>query len=244
MKKLFNLAVFIVSFSAFQTTHAMLVLQVTGGQPTEATGVEMSGILCDVESLDRSCSTLFTGRDAITDTAFTARNESSALEDQVFKYNAILGDFDTNPSLTTGIASTIGEIIVTPYAFPTGTNVSIAFFTNDNFESNDSIGTSNIFRTSTLALNNSAARALWELTPVTAPSPLHPPAARDYRDVFSAKTRQACVNHGLQKCTTPKTDKFKNQLVPILYRYSASLTQNPINIKDIIFIYGEKYGCK
>ena len=82
-----------------------------------ATGVDINGTLYNVEFLDGSCQTLFSGCDEPADFAFTAAsssyNASEALLTQVF-VDGPQGLFDSNPSLTAGCTNSDLCIILTP----------------------------------------------------------------------------------------------------------------------------------
>jgi hypothetical protein len=83
-----------------------VTLQIDGsGFLTGASGVNVGGTLYDVQFLDGSCISLFTGCDATDDFALTARADAllaaQALLDQVFTETPS-GQFGTVPGLTNG----------------------------------------------------------------------------------------------------------------------------------------------
>ena len=106
-------------------------LQVSGGQLTGATGVNIGGSFFDVEFLDGSCAGLFSGCNEASDFDFVtqpaAATAAQALLDQVFLDGA-LGNFDSDPELTRGCSIVEGCIVIIPYALasPTLLNVEIS----------------------------------------------------------------------------------------------------------------------
>ena len=67
-------ALFLVTTAA----SAAPILQVTGGILTGATGVDVGGTLYDVELLDGSCVSVFSGCDDVSDFAFQTEAEANA----------------------------------------------------------------------------------------------------------------------------------------------------------------------
>jgi hypothetical protein len=95
-------------------------LDVVGGQLMGASGVDVAGILFDVQFLDGSCITLFNGCDDPSDITFptvaSAILASQALLDQVFVDVTILYQtFDSSPELTNGCISLLACVVLTPY---------------------------------------------------------------------------------------------------------------------------------
>ena len=98
-------------------------LNFVGGQLMGASGVLVDGSLYDVQFLDGSCITLFTGCDEESD--FTFQNPVSAilaaqaLLDQVF-LDGVDGLFDTAPQLTNGCTQLLycDTVTVFGYDFP------------------------------------------------------------------------------------------------------------------------------
>jgi hypothetical protein len=92
-------------------------LDVVGGQLMGASGVDVGGLLYDVEFVDGTCIALFSGCDESSDFVFTgyngAANASQALFDQVF-LDGPEGFFDTIPSLISGCFSGVLCEVMTP----------------------------------------------------------------------------------------------------------------------------------
>ncbi len=116
------------------TSHAA-TLQVDGsGQLLGAEGVDVGGVLYDVDFLDGTCVALFSGCDASDDFTFStdvaALAASTALQNQVF-IDVPAGMFDSTPSLTNGCEN--GSCIVyTPFSPVSGSpfQVQVAVFNN------------------------------------------------------------------------------------------------------------------
>jgi len=106
---------------ATMTSSWAVTLNVSGGQLTGASNVNVNGNLFDVEFLDGTCVGLFGGCDELSDFAFDNEEEANAaaqsLLDQVFVDDPVLGNFDTDPQLTSGIIIQGGNLLV-PFAFP------------------------------------------------------------------------------------------------------------------------------
>ena len=90
------------------------------GQLTGATGVEIGGVLYDVEFVDGSCRELFDPCNDVADFEFTTRDQvilaGQALLDQVL-INTADGLFDDMPQLTRGCEDDRYCSVFTPYAF-------------------------------------------------------------------------------------------------------------------------------
>ena len=180
MKYISTLVILIIAFSASQTSQAMPVLQVDGsGQLTGATGVDVGGILYDVEFRDGTCISIFSTCDnPVTDFTFQslpqANNASTALKDQVF-IDSVDGLFDTSPFLTTGIASAVANIY-TPYNIIPGfiDTVSASVFVNHEPPFNDIIGNVNLLVTNDTILNLSTVYAKWSVKSSTENVPAPP----------------------------------------------------------------------
>jgi hypothetical protein len=88
--------------------HAAPVLQITGGVLTGAKGVEVSGVLYDVEFKDGTCVALFSGCNQVSDFVFqsqvAAAAAAQALLNSVFLDSAF-GQFDSQPALTNGCSN-------------------------------------------------------------------------------------------------------------------------------------------
>lgn len=92
-------------------------LNISAGTLIGASGVDVGGTLYDVEFVDGSCASLFSGCDSNSDFEFTSYSAglaaSQALLDSVF-VRVVAGDFDAFPSLTRGCSYTIQCIVRTP----------------------------------------------------------------------------------------------------------------------------------
>ena len=110
-------------FICFGTEHAVPTLQITDGILTGARGVDVNGVLYDVDFLDGTCTALFSGCDSLQDFPFDTASEvtaaSQALLDQVL-LDSTLGNFDSIPSRIHGCADNTGQgfcLILTPADF-------------------------------------------------------------------------------------------------------------------------------
>jgi hypothetical protein len=96
-------------------------LNVSGGQLLGAYDVNVGGNLYDVEFVDGSCQTLFSGcggsgtHEFAFSTAEQAEASSQSLLDSVFGGEFAGGPFDTNPELTVGITNTSLGVILTGF---------------------------------------------------------------------------------------------------------------------------------
>jgi hypothetical protein len=92
----------------------ILLVDVGTGKLIGATGVDVGGMLYNLEFVDGTCIGVFTGCDAPSDFAFTtvagANAASAALLLQVF-----IGAFDTDASRTRGCGFAAACEVVTPY---------------------------------------------------------------------------------------------------------------------------------
>lgn len=102
---------------------ALPTLSIDSGQLLGATGVDVGGLLYNVEFMDGSCIELFGGCDQQSDFRFgdeaAANLASQALLDIVL-LDTELGDFDSVPSLTRGIESDSSAYIFTPFTLKQG----------------------------------------------------------------------------------------------------------------------------
>jgi hypothetical protein len=102
-------------------------LDVVGGQLVGAFDVNVGGTLYDVEFVDGTCVAFYSGCDELSDFTFqtqaTADMASQALLDQVF-LDGGLGNFDTDPTLTSGCTDPSQCDVITPYEMFTSTFVS------------------------------------------------------------------------------------------------------------------------
>ena len=103
----------LASSSAFAAT-----LNVVDGQLIGASGVDVGGVLYDVEFVDGSCANLFSGWDESSDFVFDdgldAATAAQSLLEQVF-LDGPSGNFDSSPHLTNGCGSSYECYLHTPY---------------------------------------------------------------------------------------------------------------------------------
>lgn len=95
-----------------------------GGQLVGASGVNVNGTLYNVEFLDGTCADLFSGCDDLGDFPFGgdapgAIAAAQALLDQVF-IDSGLGNFDSNPTLTSGCSDAESCSVDFPFALFAG----------------------------------------------------------------------------------------------------------------------------
>ena len=117
VRRLFSVLVLSVLFAG--VAHSAPQLTVVSGKLVGATGIDVGGVLYDVEFRDGTCADLFSGCDSPSDfvfqTASLAALASTALLDFVFT-NTVRGDFDDLPELTVGCSSRFVCQALTPYA--------------------------------------------------------------------------------------------------------------------------------
>jgi hypothetical protein len=123
MKWRFTLAALVMTL-ALATRVSAATLTVSGGILTGATHVDIGGAFYDVQFIGGTCAAVFTGcDDPATDFTFTtsaaAVAASQALLDQVL-IDGPLGNFDSNPALTSGCTLTGLCTAVTPYGLSAG----------------------------------------------------------------------------------------------------------------------------
>jgi PEP-CTERM motif len=152
-----------------------VTLQINGsGILTGASDVDVGGTLYDVQFLDGSCVSLFTGCDNATDDfAFTTLADAliaaQALLDQVFT-DTILGQFDTHPELTNGCTLPGFCDAITPYAISNGF-VPMVFAENFFFGDDEVIDVLGD-RTFDTTENGAFTFAVWSLASVPEPGTL------------------------------------------------------------------------
>lgn len=86
---------------------------------TGAQGVNVNGTLYDVEFLDGTCGAVFSGCASAADFAFTTQADALAAAQALLAQVALdgpLGNFDTQPELTSNCGSTIDCLMIVPYA--------------------------------------------------------------------------------------------------------------------------------
>lgn len=95
----------VVAILWLASSHAANLLVDVNGELTGARGVNVGGVLYDIEFVEGTCVNLFNGCDSASDFAFSdatsAAAASQALLDQVF-LDVAAGTFDTDPSRTLG----------------------------------------------------------------------------------------------------------------------------------------------
>lgn len=162
------------------TGQAAVTLQLSGSTLIGALGVDVGGVLYDVNFGDGSCVSLFSGCDALGDFPFPDAASTSAamaaLGAQVF-LDVAQGAFDSDPSLTQGCTGTTSPdscFVWTPFALPTPNDVSTARFVNGSIV--DSTNTSSSSRTYNTGSLVNGTYAVWTLAStgnaVPAPSTL------------------------------------------------------------------------
>lgn len=113
-KKLLNLIAALFIFTPLSSNAALIVG--TNDALLGATGVVVGSYIYDVNFIDGSCESVYSGCNEISDFTFqnlaSANQASQALLDQVF-----LGIYDTNPSLTNGCTASDTCFVVTAYGF-------------------------------------------------------------------------------------------------------------------------------
>lgn len=176
-------AVIAAGLGAFSGSASAATLNVSGGKLLGASGVDVSGTLYDVQFIDGSCASVFSGCDSASDFDFDvsgALHASIALLTQVF-VDGPLGNFDTVPSLTTGCSIGPGQTrcqSFIPFSIRSATDVNMYTALNSVAESGDSFRQTFTGKTrsflGTAGINNTSTFAKFTLAPVT-PVPL--PAA-------------------------------------------------------------------
>ena len=124
MRTLF--AVLVVTFLSGSANAALLGVDPVSGELFGAFDVEVDGTFYDVLFFDGTCVGLFDGCDEanfVFQTSEDAELASTALLEQVFVDDA-LGNFGSDPSLTSGCGSSVDCNVLTPYA-RSGVDVSI-----------------------------------------------------------------------------------------------------------------------
>ena len=126
MRKFFLAAVLVLMAGGAQAA----TLNVIGGQLYGASGVDVGGTLYDVEFLDGSCITLFTGCDNASDFTYQSQAAavlaSQALLDQVFFEGATFWDW-LPPSVTGCMPTGEGCYSYTPYQLDGTTDVYVSY---------------------------------------------------------------------------------------------------------------------
>jgi PEP-CTERM motif len=108
------------------------VLQVSGGELTGATGVNVNGSLYDVRFVEGTCVSLFSGCNDVGFTFHTSTDAvaaSQALLDQVF-LDSSSGNFGTQPSLTFGCENPGTCNVATPIFLGPFNLIEVGFASN------------------------------------------------------------------------------------------------------------------
>lgn len=179
VRRLFSVLAMSVLFAG--SAHAVPIWTVEAGKLTGARGVEVEGVLYDVEFKDGKCSDLFAGCDAASDFVFQtfdrARSASLALLDQVLiGSNAVFLFLDSNAGLTQGCGAGVTVCsIITPFN-PTDENTVEVLAANNwsgPFPSPDTALGGTVFRTADLGSDAFSTWAVWSpSSPVPEPSTL------------------------------------------------------------------------
>jgi len=127
--KYFGWVLFLMIYS---TNSYSATLIVDNGALMGATGIDVDGVLYDVQFIDGTCDALYSGCDSISDFPFSNPTNDptllniamTALLEQVL-IDSPLGNFDSNPALTNGCNVSGGCQINTPL-FPSSSTEFIA----------------------------------------------------------------------------------------------------------------------
>jgi hypothetical protein len=147
-------------------------LHVVGGQLVGASGVDVGGVLYDVEFVEGTCISVFNDCDSPDDFVFsdlpTVDLASQALVDQVF-LDGVTGNFDSDPASTFGCTNATVGSAQTPYSLVDLDGVRVGIALNGAAETSDGIGNGDTVRTSDSAagLGQFYVFAVW--TPVATP---------------------------------------------------------------------------
>ena len=164
-------ALFAVFSFVYPLTSQAATLQIDGsGQLLGADGVDVGGVLYDVDFLDGTCVALFDGCDASDDFTFAtevaALAAASALQTQVF-FDGPSGDFGTVPSLTNGCEDFVCNVY-TPFT-PSSVSpllVTVAIFQNFPIPGGVTF-TSNVLNTNDTTSGPSTVFASWDISQAT-----------------------------------------------------------------------------
>lgn len=141
---------------------ATLVVQ--GGQLVGATDVDVGGVSYDVQFVDGSCNSLFSGCSNFSFTTFAdASVASQALLDEV-----LIGIYDDDPTLTNGLDSEDSGEIWTPYFRGVGTYLAAVTINDDQPMFDEVVNTGNSFEAD---YTNVSRRVYAVWTPAEVPVP-------------------------------------------------------------------------
>lgn len=154
-----------------------VTLHVAGGKLTGASGVEVDGVLYDVEFRDGTCIALFDGCDSASDFTFkdetSAKHASQALLDSVFIDQ---GDstqaYDTNPALTAGCGFPGECVVVTPYSVAISPPSPLSTITayNEDIIATDAVFLTTLSRSTDTGPHLDVVFAVWTIAEVPEPS--------------------------------------------------------------------------
>jgi len=155
-----SLATLLVLVVGLSASADAATLNVVGGRFLGAAGVLVDGSLYDVEFVDGTCITIFSGCDSSSDFDFTTEAAglaaATALADQVF-LDGPEGDFDTLPGLTAGCgAETVCEVYI-PYVTYDGNTLLAARMENRAPPGSDRLHTNLLLAASTQDMSSDSA---------------------------------------------------------------------------------------
>ncbi len=168
MRKFFLAAALVLMAGGAQAA----TLNVIGGQLYGASGVDVGGTLYDVEFLDGSCITLFTGCDDASDFTFQSQAAallaSQALLDQVFFEGVTLFDW-LPPSVTGCMPTNTGCSSYTPYQLDGTTDVYVSYAFRNLLSGMEGVGGGGVPTPLPIALDTIISSgdnyAVWSLVP-------------------------------------------------------------------------------
>ncbi len=149
---------------------------VVAGELLGATGVNVGGVVYDIQFVEGSCIDVYGGCDELSDFPFATFGDATvaaqALLDQVLR-DTVAGDFDTYPDQVFGCAypTICGAQI--PFALPDATNVTAMSAINSDIETSDSVGDFDWLRTldtGTGTLEEFATWVVWTPVPPATPN--------------------------------------------------------------------------
>jgi hypothetical protein len=153
------------------------ILQVVGGKLTGARNVDVQGTLYDVQFVDGSCASVFSGCDSTSDFAITSFTTmyfyvGQALLNQVLLNIPGVGNFDSAPYLTAGCDSfSTNCLIQIPYGFNSPTDVKTILVRNYSVESSDGTGTSHENTTQDMSQFANVTWAVFSPAAIAVPEP-------------------------------------------------------------------------
>lgn len=177
MKKIVCKVLFVIFLSCSSAVYAAAVLVWDGSQYTGATGIDIGGALYDVEFVDGSCVSVFSGCDDASDFFFKTESESAVATSALFNafFAAVLaaddGSVDANPELLRGCDLATFCIIRTPHG-GSGVAVDAAQIGNLAYSlNNDDDVVVTGFQASGNSPADSLTYAVWSASTTTVPLP-------------------------------------------------------------------------